>query len=142
MLMRFLAGMLVACNLMAMDATGLWKTVDDKTGKPRGIIRIYEKGGELFGKIESSFNPKEAKEVCNLCPDERKNQPVIGLVVLRHMKKIGEEWIGGDIVDPDTGSVYRCRMKLVDAGRKLILRGYIGVSLFGRSQIWLRAAGN
>jgi uncharacterized protein (DUF2147 family) len=117
---------------------GLWKTVDDKTGKTRGCVRIYESNGEIFGRIESSVDPKDAREKCDKCSDERKNQPLIGLVILRSMKRNGGEYAGGDILDPETGIVYRCKLRMVEAGRKLVLRGYIGASLFGRSQVWIR----
>ena len=77
-----------------MDATpvGVWKTIDDITHKPRGLIRVYEQNGEIFGKIEASFDPKEAAEVCHKCGGERKGLPVLGLVIMRHMKKRGAEW--------------------------------------------------
>lgn len=118
---------------------GLWQTIDDKTGKPRGFVRVYEENGEIFGKIEGSVDPEEAKERCDKCSGDRKDQPVIGLVILRRMKKTGVEYTGGDILDPDTGAVYRCKIRLAEDGRKLVVRGYLGAALFGRSQIWLRA---
>jgi uncharacterized protein (DUF2147 family) len=118
--------------------TGLWRTHDDKTGKPRGFVRVYEENGEIFGKIESSLDPADAKERCEKCSGARKNQPVIGLVILRGMKKTSQEYSGGDILDPDTGVVYRCRFRMLEEGKKLELRGYLGVSVFGRSQVWIR----
>jgi uncharacterized protein (DUF2147 family) len=121
-----------------LSPAGLWKTIDDKTGRARGFVRIYEQNGQLFGKIESSLVAAEAKEVCDKCSGERKNQPVIGMVILTGMKKNGPEYNGGEILDPDTGWVYRCKMRLAENGSKLILRGYLGVSLLGRSQTWLR----
>jgi uncharacterized protein (DUF2147 family) len=117
---------------------GLWKTVDDKTGRPRGFVRIYEQDGQLFGKIESSLSPEEAQKVCERCSGERKNKPVIGMVILTGMKKNSEGYGGGEILDPDTGWVYRCKMHLAENGKKLVLRGYLGLSLLGRSQTWLR----
>jgi uncharacterized protein (DUF2147 family) len=117
---------------------GLWKTVDDKTGKPRGTVRIYDFNGEVFGKIESSFDPKEIKEDCHHCPGDRKGKPMLGLVILRGLKAHGEEYSGGDILDPDTGTLYSCKIRLIEQGTKLLVRGYLGFSLFGRSQVWLR----
>jgi uncharacterized protein (DUF2147 family) len=117
---------------------GLWQTVDDKTGKPRGIVRIYEQNGELFGKIEDTLKESERHEHCGLCTDERKDKPIIGLVIVRRLKRKGDEYSGGDILDPDTGTVYRCKVRLVENGRKLIVRGFVGLSLFGRSQTWTR----
>jgi uncharacterized protein (DUF2147 family) len=117
---------------------GVWRTIDDNTHKPRGLIRLYEQDGALFGRIEASFDPKEAKEVCALCADERKNKPVIGMVVMRNMRKHGSEYSGGDILDPDTGQVYKCRLTMQDGGRRLVVRGFIGFALLGRSQVWFR----
>jgi uncharacterized protein (DUF2147 family) len=124
----------------AVNPSGLWKTIDDKTGRPRGTVRIYEENGAFFGKIEATVDPAEAKKRCGLCKGERKDKPVIGLLILRNMKGQGGagEFGGGDILDPDTGFVYRCNMRLTSAGGKLVLRGYIGFSLLGRSQTWIR----
>jgi uncharacterized protein (DUF2147 family) len=117
---------------------GLWRTIDDKTHKTRGLVRLFEKDGAIFGKIEASFDPKEAQEICAKCGDDRKDKPVIGMVFLRDMKKRGEEYSGGDILDPDTGWIYRCKMTLEEGGRKLTVRGYLGLALIGRSQTWIR----
>jgi uncharacterized protein (DUF2147 family) len=123
-----------------MDATpvGVWKTIDDTTHKPRGLIRLYEQDGEIFGKIEASFDPKEANEVCEKCSGDRKGQPVLGLVVMRHMKKHGNDYAEGDILDPDTGWVYKCKFTLESGGKTLQVRGFLGFSLLGRSQTWYR----
>lgn len=129
----------VAC--FAADATspiGVWKTFDDKTGKARAIVQIYEQNGKLFGRIEQSFTPGGEHRVCVPCADERKDQPIIGLVIIRNMKQDGNEYNGGDILDPDSGSVYRCKMHVEQGGSRLALRGYIGFSLLGRSQTWER----
>ena len=117
---------------------GLWKTFDDKTGKPKGIVRIYEDNGALFGKIERSFVPNADTRTCVLCTDERKNQPIIGLVIMRNMKPAGDAWAGGDILDPESGSVYHCTIRLENGGARLVVRGYIGMPLLGRSQNWER----
>jgi uncharacterized protein (DUF2147 family) len=116
---------------------GLWKTIDDKTGAARAIVRIYEQDGRLFGKIEGSFKPGAEHRVCEVCTDERKGQPMLGLIIIRNMKHTDDEYSGGDILDPDTGSVYRCKMH-VEGGTRLVLRGYIGFSLLGRNQTWQR----
>ena len=116
---------------------GRWRTVDDKTGKPKAIVRIYEQNGQLFGRIEATLRP-EAKTICDECKDERKNQPIVGLVVMRRMTQHGDEYSGGDILDPDNGSIYRCKLRLKDDGKTLSVRGFIGFSLLGRSQTWTR----
>ena len=131
----------MAC--FSADATspiGVWKTFDDKTGKARAIVRIYEQNGKLFGRIEQSFTPGGEHRLCVPCADERKDQPIIGLVIIRNMKQDGNEYNGGDILDPDSGSIYRCKMHVEQGGSRLALRGYIGFSLLGRSQTWERQA--
>jgi len=117
---------------------GRWRTVDDKTGVARGIVRIYEEHGALFGKVEAALKPNEAEERCDLCTDDRKGKPIIGMVVLRGLRKQGDEYGGGDILDPDTGMVYRCKLRLLDEGKRLLVRGYLFAPLLGRSQIWVR----
>jgi uncharacterized protein (DUF2147 family) len=121
-----------------LSPAGRWKTIDDKTGLVRGIVRIYEEHGALFGKIEAALKGGEEKEHCDLCKDERKGKPIIGLVVLRGLRKQGDEYGGGDILDPDTGLVYRCKLRLLDEGKRLLVRGYMFAPLLGRSQIWIR----
>jgi uncharacterized protein (DUF2147 family) len=137
----------LAAFLMPLGATraadlstpiGTWKTIDDKTGKERALVRIYAQDGLLFGRIEHTFTPGGETRVCVPCTDERKNQPIIGLVVVRNMKPDGAEYAGGDILDPESGSVYRCKMHLAENGTRLVVRGYLGFALFGRSQTWQR----
>lgn len=124
-----------------LSPIGLWKTIDDKTGKPRGIVRVYEKEGRYFARIERSLTPGEEERKCDTCTDERKDQPFVGLVLMRNVKLENGEYAGGDILDPNTGSVYRCNFKLEDGGKTLLVRGYLGVALFGRTQKWLREPG-
>jgi uncharacterized protein (DUF2147 family) len=137
---------LIALALIARAANpapgiqGLWKTVDDKTHQPRGIVHMYQQDGQYFGKIVSSFDPKEAHEVCTPCSGAMHNKPIIGLVIVRDMRPNGNEFSGGTIIDPETGEAYRCKMTLEDGGRKLSVRGYVGMALFGRTQVWTRYA--
>ena len=137
----FLSTLLASAALAAPadSPVGLWKTIDDKTRQPRGLVRIYEQDGALYGRIESSFNPAEARDVCDKCPGSRRNQPIVGLVILQSLRKHGAGFSGGEILDPDTGSIYRCRLTLEDNGTRLIVRGYIGLPVAGRSQTWYRA---
>lgn len=122
----------------APSPIGLWKTIDDKTGQPRGIVRVYGADGRYFARIERSLIPGEEGRKCSACTDERKDQPFIGLVLMRNVKLNNGEYSGGDILDPNTGSVYRCDFKLEDGGKILTVRGYLGLPLFGRTQKWLR----
>ncbi|HMK84403.1 MAG TPA: DUF2147 domain-containing protein [Steroidobacteraceae bacterium] len=117
---------------------GLWKTFDDKTGNARAIVRIYEEHGRLFGRIERSFTPGAENRVCAVCTDERKDRPILGLVIIRNMQRTDGEYKGGDILDPDNGSVYRCKFHLDQEGTRLVVRGFIGISLLGRTQTWQR----
>jgi uncharacterized protein (DUF2147 family) len=131
------AGPLGAAEL---SPAGLWKTIDDHTGKARGLIRIREVNGQYEGQIEKIF-PKPGDDPtpkCEKCDGARHNQPVLGMTFLWGLKKQGDEYQDGEILDPENGKTYRAKMKLIDGGRKLEVRGFIGVSLFGRSQTWLR----
>jgi len=134
----FPVGISLAADLSS--PIGEWKTFDDKTGKARAIVRIYEQDGKLFGKIERSMTPGAESRVCAVCTDDRKDQPMLGLVIIRNMKRTDDGYAGGDILDPDNGSVYRCKLHLDEGGAKLVVRGYIGISLLGRTQIWERQA--
>ncbi len=120
--------------------TGLWKTIDDETKVEKSLVRIIDAGGVLLGKVEKILSDKpDAK--CLECTDERKGQPVQGMTILRDIKPDPDDkalWIGGDILDPNNGKVYKVRLKPVDGGKKLEVRGYIGTPLLGRTQTWLR----
>ncbi|WP_395405698.1 DUF2147 domain-containing protein [Pseudoduganella sp. UC29_106] len=119
---------------------GLWKNIDDVSGKPKALIRITETNGVLEGKIEKLFRgaDEEQNPVCDKCSDARKNQPIIGMTMLTGLKKDGAEYTGGEILDPNNGKVYRSKLKVADGGKKLEVRGYIGMPLLGRSQTWVR----
>jgi uncharacterized protein (DUF2147 family) len=119
---------------------GLWKNIDDVTGKPKALIRITEHKGELQGRLEKLYIPanKDQEPVCDKCSGAQKDQPVLGMVFMSGLKKDGDEYSGGEIIDPDNGKVYKSKMQLIDGGRKLKVRGYIGVPMFGRSQVWVR----
>lgn len=119
---------------------GTWRTFDDKTGKERSLVRIDEQAGVFAGRVLSTVDPRDADRVCDKCDGDRHGKPIIGLEIIRGMRQDGNEWDGGRVLDPETGSVYHGSMRLEDGGQKLVLRGYIGISLFGRSQTWLRAA--
>jgi len=120
---------------------GVWKTIDDTTGKPKSLIRISENNGELRGKIEKLFREagEEANPKCDKCEGSLKDQPIIGMTILTGMKKDGDEYRGGQILDPANGKVYKSKMSLAEGGKKLDVRGYIGVPMLGRTQTWVRA---
>ncbi len=119
---------------------GLWRSIDDNTGKPTALIRVTEFAGRLQGRIEKIFpEPGEsANPLCEECEGNLKNQPVVGMIILKDLGRDGDEYTGGQLLDPDSGKLYRCTMRLLDGGNRLIIRGYIGIPLLGRSQEWLR----
>ena len=133
---------LVAINVNAAESTpiGLWKTIDDNTGQPRGLVRIREVNGRYEGRVEKGFPRPDEKEPprCDKCDGARRNQPVLGMTILWGLTKQGDEYQNGEILDPESGKIYRAKMKLTDGGNKLEVRGFIGISLLGRSQVWLR----
>jgi uncharacterized protein (DUF2147 family) len=126
---------------IAATPVGHWRTFDDRTGLERGLVAIEERTGVLTGRIVGIRNVSEATRICVACKDGRKDQPILGMTIITGMRSDGDGWDGGEILDPQTGSIYRCSMRLEDGGTKLIVRGYVGVSLFGRSQTWLRQPG-
>ncbi len=119
---------------------GLWKTIDDDTGKEKSLVRISESGGVLTGRIEKLLDPATKPDaVCEKCTDERKNQPLVGLTIIENAKRDAGDaavWTGGEITDPNNGKSYRLRLKPLDAGKTLEVRGYIGP--FYRNQTWIR----
>ena len=116
---------------------GLWEAFDN-SGNSEGLIRIFEVKGLYYGRIEPSSPTDDRNARCTRCTDDRHNQPIIGLVLLRHLRLQNDKYVGGDILDPDTGHIWSCTMRLTDGGRQLIMRGFIGFSLLGSSQTWKR----
>ncbi|RXZ34064.1 DUF2147 domain-containing protein [Oxalobacteraceae bacterium CAVE-383] len=119
---------------------GLWKTIDDESGKPKSLVRITENDGELSGRIEKLFRAPDQDQdpKCVKCEGALKDQPIIGMTILTGLKKDGDGYSGGRIVDPASGKTYKSKLTVAEDGRKLNLRGYIGVPMLGRTQIWLR----
>ena len=125
---------------------GLWKTIDDETQAEKSLVRISDAGGVLSGKIEKIAEAGKQDSKCEKCTDERKDKPVLGMLIIRNANANAnakadadkEHWEGGDILDPSNGKVYKLRLKPVDGGKKLEVRGFIGVALLGRTQTWLR----
>jgi len=118
---------------------GLWKTIDDETKAEKSLVRITESGGVLSGRVEKFLDPKtKADAVCEKCTDERAGKPVLGMTIIRGAKADGDRqhWEGGEILDPNNGKVYKLRLKPVDGGKALEVRGYIGP--FFRNQQWIR----
>ena len=119
---------------------GRWKTVDDATGKETSVVSIWEEKGKLYGRIEKLIDPdpNDADPRCDRCEGELNGKPLIGLRILWDLRKDGDQWSGGRILDPDYGKVYKCSMAVEHDGGKLKVRGFIGFSLLGRTEYWLR----
>ncbi len=124
----------------AASPAGLWQTVSDRTGQPDGLVRIVEADGEFTGAVAAVFSPpaRSANPLCESCRGELKDKPVVGMTILRGVRRGNEGYTPGTILDPDNGKVYDCELELLDGGRTLKVRGYIGLRLFGRSQLWTR----
>lgn len=123
------------------SALGQWKTIDDETGATKSIVEISETDGKLVGKVIKLFKKPEEDQnpKCDKCSGDRKDQPVIGMTILWDMKKKDEhKWSDGHILDPKNGKTYSCKIELIEDGKKIKVRGFLGISLLGRSQIWER----
>ncbi len=120
---------------------GLWKTIDDETKAEKSLVRISEAGGVLSAKVEKVLDPSKQDAKCEKCTDDRKDQPVVGMTIVRNVKQNASDkalWDGGEILDPNNGKTYKVRLKPVDGGKTLEVRGYVGAPLLGRTQTWVR----
>lgn len=132
---------LLPYSLHAADLGGLWQTTDDRTGKPRSLVRIMENAGEYSATIEKGLLATDTGDaVCDKCTDERKGQKIVGMTIAKHLKSSNNSNVyeGGEILDPENGKTYKCKMTLSPNGNELEVRGFIGFSLLGRSQTWKR----
>jgi uncharacterized protein (DUF2147 family) len=116
--------------------------VDDKTGQVKSIVRITRGGDTLSGRIEKLFRkPDEIQDpVCKACTGARKDQRIIGMTIMWGLRPSGQGWDGGSVLDPANGKIYRCKLSLSPDGQSLTVRGYLGISLLGRSQTWKRVS--
>ena len=128
---------------MAQDLTGTWQQIDDKTGSPKAVIEIRKEANQTYtGKIikvtpRPGYTPRE---LCNKCPAPYTNQPILGMDVLKGLKHTGGlNYSGGKIIDPLSGHIYSTKAKLSNNGKRLTMRGYVGVSALGRSQTWIKS---
>ena len=120
---------------------GVWKTIDDDGKTEKSVVRITDAGGKLNGRIETLFDATKKDAVCDKCSDERKDKPLVGLMILRDVAKDTEDqtlWSGGNILDPNNGKVYKVRLRPIDGGKRLEVRGYVGMPMLGRTQTWVR----
>lgn len=129
----------VVAGIFSVNAqvTGRWKTIDDKTGDAKSIVEIYEQNGKIYGKVVEILNPARKNSKCDKCDGADKGKPIEGLIIIKGLKKDGEKYTDGDILDPQKGKLYSCTIKL-DGKDKLDVRGYMGISMLGRTQVWHR----
>jgi uncharacterized protein (DUF2147 family) len=123
----------------AATPAGMWRTIDDTTGRPRGLIRIENRNGEYVGFVAGTLVPGESNDsVCTRCRGNLRNQRLMGMQILSGLRADGARFSGGRILDPDSGNVYSANAQLSADGSRLTVRGYIGVAAVGRSQTWQR----
>lgn len=133
----FLMTAFVGMLSMSAQVTGKWKTFDDETGEAKSIVHVYEEGGKVYGKVVEILNPAKKDKKCQDCKGSDKDKPILGLIIIKGLSKDGDSYSDGDILDPNKGKLYSCTIKL-DGKDKLKVRGYMGVSLLGRTQYWTR----
>ena len=141
-MLKYILILLCCCasgTAMAQTVFGKWKTIDDETGDFKSIVEIFERSGKVYGRIVKLYRkPNEDPDpICDECDEEdpRYKKKVMGMEILKDMIKDDDEYSGGEILDPNNGKIYRCKIWL--EGKDLKLRGYIGP--FFRTQTWIKA---
>lgn len=138
------AALLLACaapaSAQSASPAGLWKTYSDRTGAADGLVRIVEERGEFVGRVEKVFSPpnESPNPLCEKCSGELRDRSVVGMTILRGVRHAKDGYTEGTILDPDEGKDYRCTITLKEAGRRLEVRGFVGLPLLGRTQVWTR----
>jgi uncharacterized protein (DUF2147 family) len=130
--------LIITTSINAQNIFGQWHSTNENTGEVDSVIEVYKKDGKAFAKVVDIKDAARKDAVCEKCEDENKNRPILGLNILTGLEKDGEEWSGGNILDPRNGKIYKCYIKLIKPN-KLKLRGYIGLALFGKTAYWERA---
>lgn len=128
-------------SAIAADLTspiGTWTTIDDDTGNAKSVVKLWVEGNELKGQIIELLDPTKKGDLCVECSGANKDQPIEGMVFVWGLTAKGEGWDGGNILDPKNGKVYKAKLKLINDGANLEVRGFIGFALLGRTQVWNR----
>ena len=133
---------LISFAAFAASPIGYWKTIDDVTGRPKGIVKISGSPSNLHATVVKIF--PGGLTVCTACHGSLKNKPIMGMTVMSGLKQEANNsntWSGGRILDPKNGKEYNCKLTVSDDGSRLDVRGFMGISLFGRTQTWVRVSG-
>ena len=129
--------LLVSQLLGAQTIFGKWKTVDEATGEEKSVVEIYEENGKVYGKIIDIFDASRRDLICKFCKGDAYNKPILGLVIIKDLERVGAVYKRGTIINPEDGKVYDCRITLDDDNDDILqLRGYI--AFFYRTQYWKR----
>ncbi|MCD7097361.1 DUF2147 domain-containing protein [Stenotrophomonas sp. MMGLT7] len=130
----------LAAQAADSSPVGRWQTIDDTTGKPKSIVQIEQAAnGTLTGKVvEILQSDKGPDPLCDKCEGANKGKPIKGMTILWGLKQDGRQWSGGSILDPAKGKTYKAKVTVIDGGRKLEMRGYLGIEALGRTQTWVR----
>ena len=119
-----------------LSPIGIWKTIDDASGEAKSHVKIYEENGKLYGQIVKLLL-KPDDSICHACTGDKKDQPVLGMLIIEDMVQSKNYWSEGRIMDPENGKYYRCKIYM-ENDDKIKVRGYIGIELAGRNQYWER----
>jgi uncharacterized protein (DUF2147 family) len=143
LLLATLASALFSTHVFAEDITGIWQQIDDKTGAAKAIIKIDKEANNSFTAKIIKVTPRPGyspRETCNNCPAPYTNQPILGMEILKGLKYVEgtHNYEKGRVIDPLAGKIYDAKVRLNANGKRLTLRGYMGVSALGRSQTWIR----
>ncbi len=134
-LLLFLVIVLLTSNMLSQSILGKWRTLDE-TGEEKAVVELYERNGELFGKIVEIADASKRDLPCIFCKGDDYNKPILGLDIIKNMEKDGDAYKGGTITDPQNGKTYKCRLKLTEKNNVLQVRGYI--AFFYDTQYWKR----
>ena len=126
----------ISVYAMAQSPVGVWKTIDDNTGEAKSHIEIFEKDGKLYGKIVKLLR-KPADTLCESCTGNKKNKPLMNMIILSDLEPYKDYWSYGKIMDPESGKEYKSNVSM-DGNDKLNVRGYVGFAALGRTQTWER----